>query len=77
MISYTNKEGRTLTGPTGFAAAVKTGYFRMVAYDGTITPAVDKVLARTLEADSSYRLVATIPETDSFGSGTCYVWARR
>ncbi len=77
VISYTNKEGRTLTGPTGFAAAVKAGYFRMVAYDGTITPAVDKVLARTLEADSSYRLVATIPETDSFGSGTCYVWARR
>jgi Dolichyl-phosphate-mannose-protein mannosyltransferase len=65
-------QGRNLTGDAGYVAAIKAGYFRVVSYNGLTTPAVDKVLAATLESDPSYQLEVVIPNaTDSVFQ---YIW---
>ena len=67
--------GQYLTGNAGYVAAIKAGYFRVVAYNGQVTPALDDVLARTLRADPDYRLAATTSNGNH--SVTYYVWVRR
>jgi len=64
--------GRYLTGDAGYVAAIRAGYFRVVTYNGLTTPAVDKVLADTLESDPAYKLQAVIP--DATDSAFQYVW---
>ena len=71
-IGYVAANGKYLTGIAGYVAAIKAGYFRVVSYNDQTTPAVDQVIARTLEADPAYRLVAAIP--NSTGTITQYVW---
>ena len=56
-------------------AAIKAGYFRVVAYNGQVTPALDNLLARTLRADPDYRLAATLSNGNH--SVNYYVWVRR
>ena len=75
FIGYTGSQGQYLTGDAGYEAAIKAGYFRVVAYNFQTTPGVDNVLARTLEADPDYRLAARLPN----GNDTVayYVWVRR
>lgn len=75
FIGYTNPQGQYLTGDAGYVAAIKAGYFRVVAYNFQTTPGVDNVLARTLQADPDYRLAARLPN----GNDTVayYVWVRR
>jgi hypothetical protein len=75
FIGYTDRQGQYLTGNAGYVAAVKAGYFRVVAYNGQVTPALDNVLANTLRADPDYRLAATISNGDH--SVNYYVWVRR
>ena len=75
FISYTGKNGITMTGNAGFEAAVRQGYFHVIAYDDTVTVPLDNILARMLEADPSYRLAAALPNSDGFG--TYYIWVRR
>ncbi len=74
FIGYTDK-GQYLTGDAGYVAAIKAGYFRVVAYNGQVTPALDDVLARTLRSDPDYQLAAAIPNGDH--SVIYYVWVRR
>ena len=64
-----------LTGQAGFVAAIKAGYFKVVAFDGQVTPALDNVLASTLRANPDYRLAAAIPANGH--TVTYYVWVRR
>jgi hypothetical protein len=75
FISYTGKNGTTLTGDAGYEQAIRDGYFRVVAYDDTVTVPLDRILARMLTADPQYRLAATLANSD--GVGTYYVWVRR
>jgi hypothetical protein len=75
FISYTDKQGQTLTGTAGFQAAIRAGYFRVVSYNGQVTPAVDNVLAHTLETSPDYRLAEAIPNGNS--TVTYYIWVRR
>ncbi len=74
-ISYTGRNGITMTGDPAFEAAVRQGYFHVIAYDDTVTVPLDQILARMLEADSSYRLAAALPNSDGFG--TYYIWVKR
>jgi Dolichyl-phosphate-mannose-protein mannosyltransferase len=74
FIGYRDR-GQYLTGNAGYVAAIKAGYFRVVAYNGQVTPALDNVLARTLRADPDYRLAATLSNGNH--SVTYYVWVRR
>ena len=75
FISYTGQNGTTMYGNAGFEAAVRQGYFHVIAYDDTATVPLDKILARMLKADSSYRLAAALPNSD--GIGTYYIWVKR
>jgi len=74
FIGYTDSQGQYLTGTAGYVAAIKAGYFRVVAYDGQVTPSLDDVIARTLRADPDYRLATSIPVNGN--SVTYYVWVR-
>jgi 4-amino-4-deoxy-L-arabinose transferase-like glycosyltransferase len=76
FISYRTPRGQVLTGTQGFLAAVRYGYFRVIIYDGTVTPALDKALAAALEADPRYRLAGAVPENARDFRATCYVWVR-
>jgi Dolichyl-phosphate-mannose-protein mannosyltransferase len=69
-----SKEGKFLTGNAGYVAAIQAGYFRVVAYNYQTTPAVDQVIARTLQADPAYRLEAVIPNAND--SIFTYVWVK-
>ncbi|MGI8450819.1 MAG: ArnT family glycosyltransferase [Streptosporangiaceae bacterium] len=75
FIGYVDRQRQYLTGNAGYVAAIKAGYFRVVAYNGQVTPALDNVLASTLRADPDYRLAATISNGDH--SVNYYVWVRR
>ena len=76
FIAYRTPRGQVLTGTQGFLAAVRYGYFRVIIYDGTVTPALDKTLAAALEADPRYRLAGAVPENARDFRATCYVWVR-
>ena len=73
-ISYTDR-GQPLAGNAAYVAAIRAGYFKVVAYNGQSTPGVDNILARTLRADPDYRLASTV--TSSNDNGVYYVWVRR
>ena len=76
FIAYRTPGGQVLTGTAGFAAALRAGYFRVIIYDSTVTPALDKSLAATLESDPRYRLAGAVPENARDFRATCYVWVR-
>ncbi len=76
-ITYVGAHGQTLTGTAGFLAALRAGYFRVIAYDDTVTAPLDRKLASALESDPSYRLAAAIPQSDSFGRTTYFVWVKQ
>jgi hypothetical protein len=75
-ISFAESGGKVLTGTPGFLAAVRAGYFRVIAYDDTVTPALDQALATALAADPDYRRVAAFTEKAPDFTTTCYVWVR-
>jgi len=73
-IGYTSSQGQFLTGNAGYVAAIKAGYFNVVAFNYQTTPGVDAVLARTLAADPHYSLADVIPN----GNDTVrqYIWVK-
>ena len=76
-ISYTGQNGITMHGNAGFEAAVRQGYFHVIAYDDTATVPLDNILARMLKADSSYRLAAPSPTPTASAPTTSGSSARR
>ena len=76
FMSYRNRKGQLLTGTPAFLAALQSGYFRVVIYDSSVTPALDKSLAAALESDPRYRLAGAVPEDARDFRTTCYVWIR-
>jgi hypothetical protein len=73
-IGYQTRQDGYLTGDAGYIAAIKAGYFSVVAFNYQTTPAVDAVLARTLAADPHYTLADIIPN----GNDTVrqYLWVK-
>ena len=73
-IGYVDKQGAFLTGNAGYVAAIKAGYFQVIAYNYQTTPAADDVIARTLVTDPDYALAAVIPN----GNNTVrqYIWVK-
>lgn len=77
VISYVDRQGQTLTGDLGFETAIQDGFFQVVAYEGSITPGVDSLLARELQSDPSYRLAAVVPDNTTYHRGSYYIWVRK
>ncbi|HTU08602.1 MAG TPA: hypothetical protein VMG13_23845, partial [Trebonia sp.] len=75
-ITYIDSRGQTLTGNAGFQAAIRAGFFRVVAYDGNVTPAADAVIAKALQSSRDYRLATVVREHDSAGPLRFYVWVK-
>jgi hypothetical protein len=76
FMAYRTSSGQLLTGTPAYLAALRAGYFQVVIYDSSVTPALDKSLAVTLEADPLYRLAGAVPEDAGDFHTTCYVWIR-
>jgi Dolichyl-phosphate-mannose-protein mannosyltransferase len=76
FMSYRNRKGQLLTGVPAYLAALQAGYFHVVIYDSSVTPALDKTLAAALESDPRYRLAGAVPEDARDFRTTCYVWIR-
>jgi hypothetical protein len=75
-ITYVDSRGQTLTGNAGFQAAIRAGFFQIVAYDGGTTPAADAVIAQALRSTRDYGLASVVPEHDSAGQVDFYVWVK-
>jgi Dolichyl-phosphate-mannose-protein mannosyltransferase len=75
FMSFRSK-GHLLTGTAAYLAALQAGYFHVVIYDSSVTPALDKSLAAALESDPNYRLAGAVPEDARDFRTTCYVWVR-
>jgi hypothetical protein len=76
FINYRARDGQLLTGTPGYLAALQAGYFQVVVYDDSVTPALDRSLAAALENNPRYRLAGSVQETARDFRTTCYVWVR-
>jgi hypothetical protein len=76
FMAYRTPKGQLLTGTPAYLAALQAGYFQVVLYDSSVTPALDKSLAAALESDPRYRLAGAVPEDARDFHTTCYVWVR-
>jgi Dolichyl-phosphate-mannose-protein mannosyltransferase len=76
FMSYRTRTGQLLTGTPAYLAALQAGYFQVVIYDSSVTPALDKSLAAALESNPRYRLAGAVPEDTRDFHTTCYVWVR-
>jgi hypothetical protein len=76
-ITYIGSHGNVETGTAGYEAAIRAGYFRVIAYNSTVTPSLDQTLGRLLASDKTYRLAAKIHQTLSSGTTICYIWVKR
>jgi Dolichyl-phosphate-mannose-protein mannosyltransferase len=75
FMSYRTPDG-LLIGTPAYLAALRAGYFNVVIYDSTVTPALDRTLSSALESDPRYRLAGAIPEDAPDFHATCYIWVR-
>jgi hypothetical protein len=75
FMAYRTPDG-LLTGTPAYLAALRAGYFNVVIYDSTVTPALDRTLSAALESDPRYRLAGTVQEDGPDFHATCYVWVR-
>ena len=69
--------GQYLTGHAGFVAAIKAGYFKVVAFDGQVTPGVDAAVAHALQTSRSYRLAKIVLFQGAFAHAPYYIWVKR
>jgi hypothetical protein len=76
-ITYINSRGQVLTGSAGFTAAVEAAYFRVIAYDNTVTPGADKVIERAIASSHSYYLAKVVHLTAAGGPVDYDIWVRR
>jgi hypothetical protein len=77
FIAYTDSHGQALTGTPGYVAAIRDGYFQVVAYNGTVTPAVDGAVARALQTSGAYRLARIVLSKGTFAQAPYYIWVKR
>ena len=76
FITYYNTKGQALTGTAGYAAAVRAGYFQVIAYNGDVTQAVDQAIEGALATSKLYYLAAVVPLSDGAGPVNYYIWVK-
>ncbi len=75
--AYPASDGRLLTGNAGFTAAIRAGYFHVVAYNGDVTPAADVAIAQALAGSHAYRLADVVHLSNSQGPVNYDIWVKR
>jgi hypothetical protein len=76
FMAYRTADGRQLIGTPAYLAALRAAYFKVVIYDSTVTPALDRLVSATLNSEHRYRLAGTVQEDAGDFHATCYVWVR-
>jgi Dolichyl-phosphate-mannose-protein mannosyltransferase len=76
FFAFSPARGHALAGAPAYLAAIKAGYFKLIEYDSTFTPALDKELAAALETSSKYRLAEVVTESAAHARATAYIWVR-
>ncbi len=74
---YTDKQGRQLSGVHAYKAAINEGYFNLVILRYGPNVATDYAIDSGLKSGAHYELIAQVPETTIFGSGSYWVWRRK
>jgi 4-amino-4-deoxy-L-arabinose transferase-like glycosyltransferase len=72
-LTFNGSDGRTLAGDAAYAAAIKEGYFSVIAFDYRTTPAVDEAIAHDLAVNPDYQLAVIVPESTG---GRQYIWVK-
>ena len=75
--AYPASDGQLLTGNAGFTAAIRAGYFHVVAYNGDVTPAADMAIAQALAGSDAYRLADVVHLSNSQGPVNYDIWVKR
>jgi len=76
-IAYVGSHGQVMTGNAGFAAAVRAGAFRVIAYDDMVTPSADATIAQAIASSHRYHLVRIVHLNDAYGAMNYYIWEKR
>ena len=74
-ISFTVKK-KVETGPEALTAAVRAGYFQVIAFDDTVTPGNDATLTNALQASKAYYLAQTISVRGRSGQVVYQLWVK-
>ncbi len=77
FFGYVTPKGQYITGDAAYLDAIAAGYFRVIAYTGNDSPAVEQLIAQALYRNAEYELVAKIPEAESSGLTYYYIWVHR
>jgi Dolichyl-phosphate-mannose-protein mannosyltransferase len=78
-ISFTvtqKKAKKVETGPAAFTAAVKAGYYQVIAFNDSVNPANDTTLTNALQNSKTYYLARAITADDGTGEVTYQIWVK-
>ncbi|MFF4210625.1 glycosyltransferase family 39 protein [Streptomyces sp. NPDC001796] len=75
-MQYTDKRGKYHTGDEAYRAALRDGEFDLIVLDGLTNPRVDAVIAKAVQGNAHYRLLADLPFRNSSGTGHYRIWIR-
>lgn len=71
---YQDAAGKYVSGAAAYRQAIADRHFKLIVLSYTETPALDKEIEASLEADDGYRLIDVIPISDVFGESHYDVW---
>jgi hypothetical protein len=74
FFTYTDHNGRQLTGVPAYRQAIADRYFDLVVLRYGPTASLDLQIDPQLKAQQGYTLIAKVPADDSYGLGYYYVW---
>jgi len=74
VFDYTDHQGRQLTGPDAYKAAIADRYFDIIALRYGPTAALDGQIDARLRAHDGYEEIASVPADSGYGPGTFTVW---
>jgi 4-amino-4-deoxy-L-arabinose transferase-like glycosyltransferase len=72
--TYTDKQGKTLTGVPAYQAAIADRYFQLIILRYGPTASLDLQIDPPLKAQKGYTLIDVIPADSSYGTGDYYIW---
>ncbi|MER6687273.1 ArnT family glycosyltransferase [Streptomyces olivaceoviridis] len=76
-IDYAGREGRHLSGPDGYRAAIDDGWFDGVVLDWSDQPgAIQTLIRKEMRTSNRYRLASALVYRTSAGSGHFEIWLR-
>ena len=78
-ISFTvthKKAKKVETGAAAFTAAVKAGYYQVIAFNDSTTPANDTTLTNALQNSKAYYLARAVTASDGPGQVTYQIWVK-